>query len=103
MLVDVYAIYDVPVNAAAIAAAYRLAYGAGAFVRVLEGGRVPSIAAVVGTNDAELRVDVQGTAVRAICAIDNLGKGAAGQAVQNLNLMLGLPEESGLGDRLVVA
>jgi N-acetyl-gamma-glutamyl-phosphate reductase len=38
-----------------------------------------------------------------ICAIDNLGKGAAGQAVQNLNLMLGFPEESGLSDRAVVA
>jgi len=40
--------------------------------------------------------------VRAICAIDNLGKGAAGQAVQNLNIMLGLSEECGLSERVVV-
>jgi N-acetyl-gamma-glutamyl-phosphate reductase len=57
----------------------------------------------VGTNDAELRVDVQGSVVRAICAIDNLGKGAAGQAVQNLNIMLAMPEESGFGNRVVIA
>ena len=86
-----------------MAAAYRRAYAGSAFVRLLEDGRAPSIAAVVGSNDAELRVDAEGAVVRAICAIDNLGKGAAGQAVQNLNIMLGLPEESGLGDRLVIA
>jgi len=54
------------------------------------------VVAVVGTNDAEIAVSVHGNAVRAICAIDNLGKGAAGQAVQNMNLMFGLPETTGL-------
>ena len=58
---------------------------------------------MTGTNDAELRVDVLGNAVRVICAIDNLGKGAAGQAVQNLNIMLGYPEETGLHARAIVA
>ena len=58
---------------------------------------------MTGTNDAELRVDVRGNAVRVICAIDNLGKGAAGQAVQNLNIMLGYPEETGLHARAIVA
>ena len=58
--------------------AYRQAYRDSAFVRVLDGDASPSVAAVAGTNDAELRVDVIGNMVRAVCAIDNLGKGAAG-------------------------
>ena len=37
--------------------------------------------------------------IRIVAGIDNLGKGAAGQALQNLNLMLGFPEERGLDDR----
>ncbi|HEY6487300.1 MAG TPA: N-acetyl-gamma-glutamyl-phosphate reductase [Candidatus Cybelea sp.] len=103
MLVDAYAIFDEALDAGAVHAAYEFAYAGSPFVRVLAAGRTPSVAAVVGTNDAELRVDVHGCVVRAICAIDNLGKGAAGQAVQNLNIMLGLPEESGFGNRIVVA
>jgi len=102
MLADAYAIFDEPVDAGAVEAAFRRAYASSAFVRVLAGARVPSVAAVAGTNDAEIRVDVAGAVVRVICAIDNLGKGAAGQAVQNLNLMLGFPEESGLSDRVAV-
>jgi N-acetyl-gamma-glutamyl-phosphate reductase len=102
MLADAYAIFDEPVDRGAVEAAFRRAYASSPFVRVLGGARVPSVAAVAGSNDAEIRVDVAGPVVRVICAIDNLGKGAAGQAVQNLNLMLGFPEESGLSDRLVV-
>lgn len=103
MLVDAYAIYDAPVDAGAVEEAYARAYRDASFVRVLAGGRAPSVAAVAGTNDAELRVDVDGTAVRAICAIDNLGKGAAGQAIANCNLMFGYPEETGLSARAVFA
>jgi N-acetyl-gamma-glutamyl-phosphate reductase len=103
MLVDAYAIFDEPLDEDAIETAFRRAYASSPFVRMLGGARAPSIAAVAGTNDAEIRVDVAGAVVRVICVIDNLGKGAAGQAVQNLNLMLGFPEESGLNDRVVVA
>lgn len=103
MLVDVYAIFAAPIDGAALERAYRDAYAQSSFVRLLDATQAPSVAAVAGTNDAELRFDALGTVVRAICAIDNLGKGAAGQAIQNLNIMLGLPEESGLGDRVVVA
>jgi N-acetyl-gamma-glutamyl-phosphate reductase len=103
LLADAYAIYHEPVDGGAVEAAFRRAYASSPFVRVLSGARAPSVAAVAGTNDAEIRVDVAGAVVRVICAIDNLGKGAAGQAVQNLNLMLGFPEESGLSDRAVVA
>lgn len=102
MLVDAYAVYERAPDPAEVRATYERAYRAAAFVRLLGGERAPSVAAVNGTNDAELRVDVCGNVVRAICAIDNLGKGAAGQAVQNLNVMLGYPEESGLHARAVV-
>ena len=47
-------------------------------------------------------VDPRGGRVLAFGVIDNLGKGAAGQAVQNMNLMFGLPESTGLGQVAVV-
>ena len=53
------------------------------------------------TNDAEIHLSLRGRVVRVIAATDNLGKGAAGQAVQNLNVMLGFPEESALDGRVV--
>jgi len=49
------------------------------------------------TNDAQLAVAERNGIVQILSGIDNLGKGAAGSAVQNMNLMLGLPEERGLG------
>jgi N-acetyl-gamma-glutamyl-phosphate reductase len=103
MLVDAYAIFDAPVDAGNVEAAYARSYGSAPFVRILTNGRAPSVAAVVGTNDAELRVDVDGPVVRTICAIDNLGKGAAGQAIANCNLMWGYPEEAGLRARAIFA
>jgi N-acetyl-gamma-glutamyl-phosphate reductase len=103
MLVDAYAIFERAPDPDAVREAYAVTYAGTPFVRMLDGERAPSVAAVNGTNDVELRVDAIGKTVRAICAIDNLGKGAAGQAVQNLNIMLGYPEESGLDARAVVA
>ena len=55
-----------------------------------------SLIAVAGTNDAELHVSVRGRVVRVLSALDNLGKGAAGEALQNLNIMFGYPEECAL-------
>lgn len=67
------------------------------FVRVLESG-LPSTKRLTGTNFAEVAVKTEQRTGRvlAFAAIDNLGKGAAGQAIQNANLMLGLPETAGL-------
>jgi N-acetyl-gamma-glutamyl-phosphate reductase len=56
----------------------------------------PRTADVRETNRARVHASVLGDRVLAFCAIDNLWKGAAGQAVQDLNLMLGLPETEGL-------
>lgn len=103
MLADVYVLYSDAPNEAAVRDAFSTAYYRSAFVRVLDPSKTPSVAAVNGTNDAELRIDVSGRIVRVISAIDNLGKGAAGQAVQNLNVMLGYPEETGLSERAIVA
>lgn len=73
-------------------------YASEAFVRVLPKGELPNISQVRGSNycDIGLAVDDRTGRVIAIAAIDNLVKGAAGQAIQNMNLMLSLPENSGL-------
>ena len=67
------------------------------FVRVLN-DELPATSRVSGTNIAEVtaRADVRTGRALAFACIDNLGKGAAGQAVQNANLMLGIEETSGL-------
>jgi N-acetyl-gamma-glutamyl-phosphate reductase len=59
---------------------------------------MPETSAVLGSNSAHLQVAVDEHTSRLVIsiAIDNLGKGAAGQALQNANLMCGLPEDSGL-------
>jgi N-acetyl-gamma-glutamyl-phosphate reductase len=67
-------------------------------VRVLPDGVTPELARVQATDGAEIGVFADGATGTAIviCALDNLGKGAAGQAVQNANLALGLDETAGL-------
>lgn len=96
LLADAYCIFSEPVDERAVLAAFKQTYDGNPFVRVMDQGQAPSVAAVAESNDAEIAVSVHGNVVRTICAIDNLGKGAAGQAVQNLNIMLGYPEETGL-------
>ncbi|HVP69469.1 MAG TPA: N-acetyl-gamma-glutamyl-phosphate reductase [Anaeromyxobacteraceae bacterium] len=81
---------------------YREAYGPEPFVRVPR-KRLPEVAAVSGSNFAEVGV-AAGAAWRgrrtatAICALDNLVKGGAGQAIENMNLVLGLEETLALED-----
>ena len=74
------------------------AYDGEPFVHLLAEGRWPSTGPTAGSNAAHLQVGADTHAGRAIavCALDNLGKGAAAQAVQIANLMLGLPETAGL-------
>jgi N-acetyl-gamma-glutamyl-phosphate reductase len=74
------------------------AYAREPFVRVLPDGVWPRTAATLGSNACHLQagVDADSGRVVVVSAIDNLGKGAAGQAVQCANLMLGLPETAGL-------
>jgi N-acetyl-gamma-glutamyl-phosphate reductase len=74
------------------------AYATAPAVRVLPEGASPELARVQGTDGAEVALFEDRATGRAIvlCALDNLGKGAAGQAVQNANLALGLEETLGL-------
>ncbi len=70
------------------------------FVRIYPEGRLPDLRGVQGTNfcDIGFHVDAESRRVVIVAAIDNLVKGAAGQAVQNMNLLLGCPETAGLLD-----
>lgn len=85
-------------DTAVLRAALATAYADEPFVYVLPEGRWPATAAVAGSNGAQLQAAADPRSGRAtvVAAIDNLGKGAAGQAIQNANLMLGLPETAGL-------
>lgn len=68
------------------------------FVEVLPPGSLPTTSSVNGTNKAAIQVALDQHTNRLVisCAIDNLGKGAAGQAIQNANLMCGFLEGAGL-------
>jgi N-acetyl-gamma-glutamyl-phosphate reductase len=74
------------------------AYAAEPFLQVLPFGATPSTHDVRGSNFCHIGVTADRIAGRAIviAALDNLTKGSSGQALQNANLMLGLPEETGL-------
>jgi N-acetyl-gamma-glutamyl-phosphate reductase len=82
----------------ALRAAIAEAYAGEPFISLLPEGRWPTTAAVAGSNGVHLQAAADSRAGRAVvvAAIDNLGKGAAGGAVQNANLMLGLAETAGL-------
>lgn len=85
------------VDAARVRDVWEAAFGGSRVVRRV--GGVPSLAGVVGTDRLDLAVvDNEGHpgTLTVMAALDNLGKGAAGQAVQNMNLMLGLPSERGV-------
>jgi N-acetyl-gamma-glutamyl-phosphate reductase len=86
------------VTAADLITLYETFYDGEPFVRVLPEGSFPSTAYVRGSNfcDIGIAVDERTGRVIVVSAIDNLVKGASGQAVQNMNLMCGLPETLGL-------
>ncbi|QLQ35277.1 N-acetyl-gamma-glutamyl-phosphate reductase [Micromonospora robiginosa] len=88
----------VPTGDADPRAVLAAAYADAPFVHLLPKGAWPHTAATAGSNSCHLQatVDVDSGRVIVVSAVDNLGKGAAGQAVQNANLMVGLPETTGL-------
>ena len=97
ILTTAYATLEEAVDSEELTALYKSRYEAEPFVRVMEGG-LPETKFVQDTNFCDVAVlRVPGTRkVLAITAIDNLVKGAAGQAVQNMNLMCGIEETAGL-------
>ncbi|HEX2435963.1 MAG TPA: N-acetyl-gamma-glutamyl-phosphate reductase [Solirubrobacterales bacterium] len=95
-LVSCYVRLSRGLGAAELERMYWERYGEEPFVELTDGP--PGVRDVRDTNSCRIHVTVDDDAGRAVvfAAIDNLWKGAAGQAVQNLNLMLGLPETAGL-------
>ncbi|TMU84804.1 N-acetyl-gamma-glutamyl-phosphate reductase [Bacillus sp. BHET2] len=77
---------------------YQNFYGKQSFIRIRPMGQFPSTKEVSGTNfcDLSIKYDPRTNRVTIVSVIDNLVKGAAGQAVQNMNVMMGLDETSGL-------
>ncbi len=84
------------VTAEQVASAYSSTYANEPFVRLLDAPEAVNLKSVVGTNRCALGHRVEGERVVVVSAIDNLVKGAAGQAVQNLNLLFGWEETTGL-------
>ena len=98
ILVTAYASLTKEVSCEEVKAVYDKYYGDEYFVRVLEKDVVPQTRWVEGSNfaDVNFKIDTRTNRVVMMGAIDNMVKGAAGQAIQNMNLMFGLPENTGL-------
>ncbi len=98
ILITAYASLKKDVTYAEVKSLYQKYYEKEKFVRVLDEGVCPQTKWVEGSNYVDVNVVVDARTNRLIMmgAMDNLVKGAAGQAVQNMNLMFGLPESMGL-------
>ena len=98
ILVTAYAAIKEGVTDQMVKLAYQKYYQNETFVRVLEGSKAPETRNVKGSNYADVNavIDTRCGRVVAMGAIDNLVKGAAGQAVQNMNLLFGFEESEGL-------
>jgi len=81
-----------------IAKCYQVAYGKEPFVRLLDGSALPDTKNVAGTNVIEIawRLDPRTGRLIVMSALDNITKGASGQAVQSMNILRGFPETAGL-------
>lgn len=100
ILATCYANLTQKVNTKELVEIYKAFYSGEFFIRVLDAGKLPQTNAVAGSNfvDIGLVVDERLNRVIVVCAIDNLIKGAAGQAVQNMNILFGLDEKIGLSN-----
>src|SRR3990172_6095594 len=98
ILSTVYASVKNDMDEDSIIGAYNEFYEKERFVRVYKKGSFPNISNVRGSNfcDIGIKLDKRTNRVVIISAIDNLTKGAAGQAVQNMNIMYGFPEDTAL-------
>ncbi len=85
-----------PLDTKAVVELYKKFYDGKPFVRVHDEGKLPQVKDVVGTNYCDIGIKVTGSTLIVISCIDNLKKGAAGQAVQNMNIMCGFEETEAL-------
>ena len=99
ILATIYADLKKTMSTAELLAVYREFYQGEYFVRIYDEGSLPETNHVAGSNFADigLVVDKRTNRVVVVSCIDNLYKGAAGQAVQNMNLMFGLDERTAIG------
>lgn len=95
----IYVFLRKPLAASELEQCWRDFYAASPFVRVFAPPRLPEIQFSLHTNfcDLGLALDAEGTRLVLVSCLDNLLKGAAGQAVQNMNLLYGWDEKEGLG------
>jgi N-acetyl-gamma-glutamyl-phosphate reductase len=98
ILSTIYATLQNDVTTAELLDLYQTFYRGEKFVRIYRAGTFPNISSVRGSNycDIGIATDKRTKRVIIISAIDNLIKGASGQAIQNMNLMCGISEEAGL-------
>ena len=98
ILVTAYGTLKKKMTTAAVRRAFEEDFGGERFVRLLPEGRWPQTKDTAGTNyvDINVTVDERNRRVVVLAALDNLFKGASGQAVQNMNLLFGLPEALGI-------
>ena len=98
MLATMHASVRPGVDESRLRGVFQEAYGTEPFVRLLPPGVFPETRSTTGTNFADLglHLDLRTGRATVLCAIDNLGKGAAAQALQALNLMAGFDETQGL-------
>ncbi|MCL2669711.1 MAG: N-acetyl-gamma-glutamyl-phosphate reductase [Syntrophaceae bacterium] len=98
ILSTIYGRLNAEVTAEEAVALYQSFYREEPFVRVRPAGQFPNLSAVVGSNycDIGVTVDQRTRRIIVVSVIDNLIKGASGQAIQNLNLICGFPETTGL-------
>jgi N-acetyl-gamma-glutamyl-phosphate reductase len=98
ILSTIYATLKKDIKVADLLALYASTYSGEKFVKICPAGTYPNISSVCGSNYCHIGLEVDPRTHRVIimAAIDNLVKGAAGQAVQNMNLICSLPEDSGL-------
>lgn len=85
-----------PMTTAAVIDSYKKFYKNEPFIRICDEGKFPQVKDVAHTNYCDIGVKVKGSTLIVISCIDNLVKGAAGQAVQNMNIMCGFEETEGL-------
>jgi len=98
ILSTIYVTLSEPQTTDAIEALYRKTYAGRPMVRIWKAGSLPELQHVAHTNfcDIGFALDASGRRLIVVSCLDNLGKGAAGQAVQNFNHLLGIEEQTGL-------
>jgi N-acetyl-gamma-glutamyl-phosphate reductase len=98
MLTSIYIGLNEPVSSEVATGCLKAFYSEKPFIRICPPGRFPNTIHVKGTNycDIGLKVTGDGKRIVVVSAIDNLVKGASGQAVQNMNIMFGFEETAGL-------